>query len=77
MLIIMQIISLVKKRQKSANCQLKFLKNMIIIKIAYIGQNDLELIKIHTLFKRIDANSNGIIDLNEFRDKMANVCVVF
>ena len=50
---------------------------MIIIKIACIGQNDLELIKIHTLFKRTDTNNNGKIDFNEFTDKMANVCVVF
>ena len=66
-----------KKEAKECKLPIKIFEKYDYDKNSYIGQNDLELIKIHTLFKRTDTNNNSKIDFNEFRDKMANVCVVF
>lgn len=66
-----------KKEAKECKLPIKIFERFDYDKNNYIGQNDLELMKIHSLFKRTDANSNGKIELNEFRDKMANICVVF
>ena len=66
-----------KKEAKECKLPIKIFKKYDYDKNSYIGQNDIELIKIHSLFKRTDTNNNSKIDFNEFIDKMANVCVVF